>query len=517
MADNQNTNTQVMVDARFSQKIDSYINWQNSSLVLNKGELAIVEIPSTQTATGLTPPAVGVKVGNGKDLFKDLAWIQSTAGDVFAWAKKENLEFADLTEAFKTSLEGLVNNTVQDTNTTYQFSFANNVLKVTRKEKGSDELFDVAEITLDLTTKIDKVTGAEGKLAQFKADGNIESTGVAISTLETKENAAKTYETIANVATLSDNVGVIKGRVDTLVGGDTDAGKSVRTIANEELAAQLLGETIATDNFKTLQELAAWLEDHPEEAAEYNQRIATLEGKVGNAAADGQNATGLMATAADHTDRIVTLENAASNHGDRIGALETTVGDEESGLVKELADLKEAIGLDGTDGDTLLSKVEANADAIDALELAVSGTDGKGGLTGVTTDHAGRIVTLENAASDHGGRIGTLEAASTDYSGRISTLETTVGDANSGLVQQVNTNTSDISSIKTTIGSSTSGMIQQIETLERLASTAVQTINGVEVTRVDQTATVTGVPVNLLKNATGYTLVFNAGTASTVI
>jgi len=69
-----------------------------------------------------------------------------------------------------------------------------------------------------------------------------------------------------------------KSVVDTLVGADT--GKSVRTIANEELAAQLLGENNAEDNFKTLQELAAWLEDHPEDVAEINRRLQELEGAV---------------------------------------------------------------------------------------------------------------------------------------------------------------------------------------------------------------------------------------------
>lgn len=55
-----------------------------------------------------------------------------------------------------------------------------------------------------------------------------------------------------------------------LIGEDEE--KTVRQIANEELAAQLLsGEADAS--FKTLQELAAWLEDHPENAAAINQAI----------------------------------------------------------------------------------------------------------------------------------------------------------------------------------------------------------------------------------------------------
>lgn len=81
------------------------------------------------------------------------------------------------------------------------------------------------------------------------------------------------------------HVAAVDGKVATLVG--TDEGKSVRTIANEELAAQLLSGEADAD-FKTLQELAAWLEAHPESVAEMNadiaanaQDIADLKAAVG--------------------------------------------------------------------------------------------------------------------------------------------------------------------------------------------------------------------------------------------
>lgn len=65
--------------------------------------------------------------------------------------------------------------------------------------------------------------------------------------------------------------------LDTLIA--SDAGKSVRTIANEELAAQLLSGN-ADASFKTLQELAAWIEDHPEDAQAINEAIQALQQDV---------------------------------------------------------------------------------------------------------------------------------------------------------------------------------------------------------------------------------------------
>ena len=68
-----------------------------------------------------------------------------------------------------------------------------------------------------------------------------------------------------------------KTAVDTLIG--SDAGKSVRTIANEELAAQLIPES-AQESLDTLAEIAAWIQEHPDDAATMNAAITKLNGIV---------------------------------------------------------------------------------------------------------------------------------------------------------------------------------------------------------------------------------------------
>lgn len=64
-----------------------------------------------------------------------------------------------------------------------------------------------------------------------------------------------------------------KTDVDTLIGSDT--GKSVRAIANEELAAQLIPEG-AQESLNTLTEIAQWIQSHPDDAATMNAAIAKL-------------------------------------------------------------------------------------------------------------------------------------------------------------------------------------------------------------------------------------------------
>ena len=68
-----------------------------------------------------------------------------------------------------------------------------------------------------------------------------------------------------------------KADVDTLIGSDT--GKSVRTIANEELAAQLIPDS-AQESLDTLAEIAAWIQEHPDDAATMNAAITKLNGIV---------------------------------------------------------------------------------------------------------------------------------------------------------------------------------------------------------------------------------------------
>lgn len=78
------------------------------------------------------------------------------------------------------------------------------------------------------------------------------------------------------------------GKITTLIGSDT--GKSVRTIANEELAAQLIPST-ASEALDTLQEIAAWIQAHPGDAATMNSAITALQTLVGSLPSSGTNAT----------------------------------------------------------------------------------------------------------------------------------------------------------------------------------------------------------------------------------
>lgn len=79
-------------------------------------------------------------------------------------------------------------------------------------------------------------------------------------------------------ALIDANIATEAAKIATLIGSDTS--KSVRTIANEELAAQLIPAS-AKESLDTLQEIAAWIQNHPDDAAAMNTAITNLQTLVG--------------------------------------------------------------------------------------------------------------------------------------------------------------------------------------------------------------------------------------------
>jgi hypothetical protein len=150
----------------------------------------------------------------------------------------------------------------------------------------------------------EKASAADVTALDEKVDGVDTRLKTAEDTLKNLEN----YDDSALAASIEANADAIS----TLNG--TDTGKSVRTIANEELATQLIPES-ASESLDTLQEIAAWIQSHPDDASAMNSAIAALEAIVAGIGGDGEKTT----VVAYVTDAI-----AALNIGDYAKASELT-------------------------------------------------------------------------------------------------------------------------------------------------------------------------------------------------
>lgn len=188
-----------------------------------------------------------------------------------------------------------------------------------------------------------------------------------------------------------------KTDVDTLIGSDT--GKSVRTIANEELAAQLIPEG-AQESLDTLTEIAQWIQSHPDDAAAMNAAITKLNEIVAGiggeeddyatvmAAIEGKIAAAMEGIAADATK----VEKSETNGNIKINGQETvvythpTVSPVEAGFKKvgndanghvvlgpdvTKDDITALVGKASSDADGLMSKEDKAK--LDGIEVATDG------------------------------------------------------------------------------------------------------------------------------------------------
>lgn len=437
------------LNVRIYNKFDTYENWMNSTLVLGAGEIAVASIPSGDN-TGLTPPAIGVKVGDGSKKFSELPWIQAVAGDVHAWAKaavKPTYEAKEIVD-----LEKFINDEIQDTNTTYAFSYANGIITVKSKEIGEE---DFAELTkLDMTAtfaaKADKVVGGvAGNLLQMDANGNL-----------------------------------------------VDSGKKVADFA--------LASDLSTANGK----------------------IKALEDKVGTETVNKQ-ITDAIATQASADDAKYATKTALGNLETAVSNMNTNLGGRLDGHDTEISNIKKSIGTVPADKTVvqMISDAQEAATYDDSdlknrmgtaegkLTTLIGGDTGKSART-IANEELAKQLIPENAAEalnelqeiaawiqEHPGDASAMNEAIQENAKDIAALEQSASE------HLVHENRAVLDGITA----------EQVAEWDETHDNAVKSFEGITATVANNKATVTEVPVTLLKNVTGDTLIFNCGTASTVI
>ena len=180
------------INVRTQNKYDTLSNWTTNNPTLLLGEIAFIVIPESSNENGIIPPAVVYKVGDGEKAFNDLPWGQSVSADVYAWAKAATKPTYQASEI--QGLDDYISGKVNDTNTTYSFSIAGNIISIKKKDVGEADFSDYQTITLpqpDLSGYATKVASAtEGHLAGLDASGNLTDSGVASSAVVTKVSGA---------------------------------------------------------------------------------------------------------------------------------------------------------------------------------------------------------------------------------------------------------------------------------------------------------------------------------------
>lgn len=340
-----------------------------------------------------------------------------------------------------------------------------NVLKFYKVEEPVGDTVPAYEITLpqtDLTDVLTRLTALEDGKAdkantytKTEVDATIKTNTDAIAALEetVKNIQENAYDDTELRGLISDNTEAIEahkdeidGVVATLVGNDT--GKSVRTIANEELAAQLIGDN-AKESLDTLEEIAAWIQSHPDDASAMNKAIEDLEALVGTLP-EGVTATTIVGYIQELVNaEKLRAEGIESGLETRLQAVEQSVG--EGGSVDSQIDAKIA----DLDADITSAIVEEG----EGIQVQVVEVDGKVTSVAVTGnydnsyDTKGAAATAEsNAKAYADGKdtaIAEAKKAGTDASAAVTALSEGQVATNTAAIAE---NTEAIANLQTTLG-----------------------------------------------------------------
>lgn len=111
----------------------------------------------------------------------------------------------------------------------------------------------------------------------YATNSRVQTAEGRITTLEGKHATGKTVAQEVSDGIAASGLTEYQTKVDTLI--DSDTGKSARTIAAEEVAAQLIPENAAAA-LDTLQEIANWIQDHPSDVATINNTLTAIQTKL---------------------------------------------------------------------------------------------------------------------------------------------------------------------------------------------------------------------------------------------
>lgn len=284
-------------------------------------------IADAQTAATYDDAAVKADIKKNKE---DIATVSALVGDT-AVASQISTAVADA----KTELKGSTSDTDVSATIAGAKKYADKLdtamdARVDALESAVGEGGSVAaQITAEIAKldKADKAVAGKYVSAVSEEDGVITVVRADLpdytNTYAAKEHNHAIADVIGLQTALGDkanatDVNTLSGKVSTLIGEDTD--KSIRTIANEELAAQLIPEG-AKDSLDTLQEIAAWIQKHPDDASAMSAAISALEEKVGDKTVSAQITEAINALKAgdikNAVDRIAALETDTHTHANK--------------------------------------------------------------------------------------------------------------------------------------------------------------------------------------------------------
>lgn len=275
---------------------------------------------------------------------------------------------------------------------------------------------DAKKAGTDAQADVDVLKAKVGEVASDKTVVGMIAEEVARATAAEEANAG-------DIDALEDRANALEGKVDVLIGDDT--GKSARTIANEELVKQLIADN-AKESLDTLQEIAQWIQSHPDDASAMNKAIEDLEALVGTLP-EGITATDIVG----YIQEAVNAEKARAEAVEaelnaRLGAVEQAVGEGGSvetqigNAIADLdADITSATVEEGKGLQVQVVEVDGKVTTVAVTGNYDNSYDAKGAadnaktesLAAVTALEEGQVATNTQAIADNAAAIAAIQYA----------------------------------------------------------------------------------------------------------
>ena len=232
-----------VLNTRFQLRYDTLTNWLSANPILKAGEVGIATIKTTESASGLTPPAIGIKVGDGISTFSALNWIQAIAGDVPSWAKESN----------HATINNLINNAIDAIPAaasgagTKEFTSAKLIKSITQDEGGkiTDVTYEDVVIS-SIVGLTDRLSGIDTEVSK-KLNADVASAAASITNklIDTNatQNIADAAESNAISTAATDATSKVNAAKTALLG--TDGTEGTHTIKGAYDAAAAVDTKIA--------------------------------------------------------------------------------------------------------------------------------------------------------------------------------------------------------------------------------------------------------------------------------
>lgn len=352
--------------------------------------------------------------------------------------------------------EGSVAKAVADAQADLETKISAADAKAAGAQSAADSLKTYVGTIPEGATSKDVVSYVNEKTAGIATDASLSALTARVGTAEGKITAAE-----GNITTLQGSVSSVEDKVTTLIGDD--AGKSARTVANEELTKQLIPEN-AKDSLNTLQEIAAWIQNHPDDASAMNAAISALKTKVGDIP-EGATATTIVAYIKELVDAEKTRATGVESGLDtRVKAVEARLGDGEGSVAKQI----EA---------AVKTETDARVAADSALDGKITTAQGAADKAQGDVDALKDVVASKAAASD----VTTLTTRVTDAEKDIDDLQAAIAadgkvtvaiadakKAGTDAQATADKNKTDIAALTTTVGGHTTTLSAQGDRISAL-------------------------------------------------